>query len=71
MIVISDTTPINYLVLIGAQDILHTLFGTVFIPPAVFEELTRPKTSRAANTRTQAEASPWSRSGFMRSKDVG
>lgn len=44
MIVISDTTPINYLVLIGAQDILRTLFGSVFIPPTVFDELTRPKT---------------------------
>ena len=44
MIVISDTTPINYLVLIGAQEILHALFGLVYIPPAVFSELTRPKT---------------------------
>ncbi len=44
MIVISDTTPINYPILIGAEEILHTLFGIVYVPPAVFEELTRPKT---------------------------
>jgi predicted nucleic acid-binding protein len=44
MIVISNTTPLNYLVLIGAQEILRRLFGTVHIPPAVLEELTRPKT---------------------------
>ena len=56
MIVISDTTPINYLVLIGAQDILHTLFGTVFIPPAVFDELTRPRTP--AIVRQWAENHP-------------
>ena len=56
MIVISDTTPINYLVLIGAQDILRTLFGIVYIPPAVFDELTRPKTP--AIVRQWAEKHP-------------
>lgn len=56
MIVISDTTPINYLVLIGAQEILHTLFGMVYIPPAVFEELTRQKTP--ASVRQWAENFP-------------
>lgn len=39
MIVIADTTPINYLVLIGAQDLLPALFGQVVIPEAVFREL--------------------------------
>lgn len=40
MIVVSDTSPINYLVLIGHADLLHTLFGNVVVPLAVFEELT-------------------------------
>lgn len=37
--VISDTSPINYLVWIGRIDILPQLFGSVLIPPAVLSEL--------------------------------
>lgn len=39
MLVISDTSPLNYLVLISRQDILPSLFGKVLIPPAVWREL--------------------------------
>ena len=39
MIVIADTTPINYLVLIGEQELLPALFGQIIIPEAVFREL--------------------------------
>jgi predicted nucleic acid-binding protein len=39
MIVIADTTPVNYLVLIQAVEVLPRLFGQVLIPPAVFAEL--------------------------------
>lgn len=39
MIVISDTSPINYLLQIGLIDLLHHLFGKVIIPRAVYEEL--------------------------------
>lgn len=39
MIVISDTTPLNYLVLIGQQDLLARLFERVIIPRAVWIEL--------------------------------
>ncbi|MFZ0961221.1 MAG: DUF3368 domain-containing protein [Terriglobia bacterium] len=39
MIVIADTTPLNYLVLIGQANLLPRLYGRVFIPPAVYEEL--------------------------------
>jgi predicted nucleic acid-binding protein len=45
MIVISDTTPLNYLVLIGQQELLARLFERVIIPRAVWTEL-------------QAEATP-------------
>jgi predicted nucleic acid-binding protein len=38
-IVISDTSPINYLVLIGRQDILPRLFVTIIVPQAVLQEL--------------------------------
>lgn len=39
MIVIADTGPINYLVLIGAVDVLHPLYTRVFVPRSVVEEL--------------------------------
>ncbi|MDQ3132090.1 MAG: DUF3368 domain-containing protein [Acidobacteriota bacterium] len=39
MIVIADTSPLNYLILIGRADLLPTLFGRVLIPQVVFDEL--------------------------------
>lgn len=39
MIVISDTSPLNYLILIGKAELLPSLFGRVIIPNAVFAEL--------------------------------
>jgi predicted nucleic acid-binding protein len=39
MIVISDTSPLNYLILIGEEELLPKLFGRVIIPNAVFDEL--------------------------------
>jgi len=44
MIVISDTTPLRYLIEINQAFILEGLFVSVIIPPAVFAELQRPKT---------------------------
>jgi predicted nucleic acid-binding protein len=43
MIIVADTSPINYLVLIDAIDILKALFGRVVIPPAVLGELQHEK----------------------------
>jgi predicted nucleic acid-binding protein len=40
MIVISDTSPICYLVLIDGIDLLQKLYGRVIIPQAAYEELT-------------------------------
>ena len=42
MIVVADTSPINYLVLIGQINVLHTLFHEVTIPEAVLRELNEP-----------------------------
>jgi len=42
MTVVSDTSPINYLVLIELQDLLPTLFEHVLIPGAVRRELQSP-----------------------------
>jgi predicted nucleic acid-binding protein len=50
VVIVSDTTPINYLVLIEHIDILPSLFGQILIPEKVFEELQRdetPETVRA------------------------
>lgn len=42
MTVVSNTTPLNYLVLIDHQEILPVLFGHVLIPEAVWHELRSP-----------------------------
>jgi predicted nucleic acid-binding protein len=39
MIVVADTGPVNYLVLSGQIDLVHDLYGTLLIPPAVHREL--------------------------------
>ena len=39
MIVVSDTSPLNYLILIKQDELLHKLFGNVIIPQVVFDEL--------------------------------
>ena len=43
MIVIADTSPLNYLVLIGEAEVLRRLYGRVVIPEAVLRELQNPK----------------------------
>jgi predicted nucleic acid-binding protein len=39
MIVVADTSPLNYLVLIDEVELLPALFGQVLVPTAVFREL--------------------------------
>ena len=46
-VVVADTGPINYLVLIGEIEILPRLFGRVFIPATVSIELMRRRAPRA------------------------
>jgi hypothetical protein len=41
-LIIADTGPINYLVLIGSIDLLPILFENVILPSAVRAELTDP-----------------------------
>jgi predicted nucleic acid-binding protein len=41
--IVSDTTPLNYLVLIEAVELLPRLYQRALIPPAVRDELTRPR----------------------------
>jgi len=44
MVVVADSSPINYLLLIDVIQILPELFGGIFIPDAVFRELQRAAT---------------------------
>jgi predicted nucleic acid-binding protein len=43
VIVVCDTSPLNYLVLIGHEHVLPALFDQVVAPPAVIMELQRAK----------------------------
>lgn len=52
-VVVADTTPLNYLVLIGQTDVLHRLFGEVMIPEAVLTELRHPKAPAAVTAWLQ------------------
>lgn len=47
MIIVSDTSPINYLVLIREIELLPKLFGKVIIPQAVLDELKQEGTPEA------------------------
>jgi predicted nucleic acid-binding protein len=39
MIVVADTCPISYLILLGHLDLLHRFYERVVVPPAVWREL--------------------------------
>lgn len=41
-VVVSDTSPLHYLILCGAEEILPRLFRQVVMPPTVFRELRQP-----------------------------
>ena len=41
-VVIADSSPLNYLTIIGAVDVLHRLYGTVIVPQQVILELIDP-----------------------------
>lgn len=43
MIVVSDTSPLHYLVLIDREFVLPALFGRVLTTPLVMAELGRPE----------------------------
>jgi predicted nucleic acid-binding protein len=50
MIVIADTSPLNYLVSIGAVDVLQSLYKRVTVPEAVVRELRDMKAPAAVLT---------------------
>jgi len=44
LIVVADTSPLNYLILIDQAELLAALFRGVLLPPAVVTELEHPRT---------------------------
>lgn len=48
-VVVADTTPLNYLIVIDRAEILASLFGEVLIPQAVLDELSHPKAPMAVS----------------------
>jgi len=67
MIVIADTTPLNYLVLIERVDLFPQLFGPALIPPAVLNELQQPETPEVVRDWV-ANAPSWLRVQSLRSR---
>jgi len=58
MIVVSDTTPLNYLILVDSVHVLPALFGRVFAPTAVIQELLHAKTPDAVRAWA-GKPPPW------------
>lgn len=55
--IVADTTPLNYLVLVEAIDVLPQLYERVLIPPAVVTELSDPQApSQVRDWMTQAHS---------------
>src|SRR5436190_20072691 len=48
-VVVADTSPLNYLVLIEAIDLLSQLYGRIIIPAEVLSELIREGAPRPVN----------------------
>ena len=54
MIVVSDTSPLNYLVLISAIHVLPQLFGEIHVPSQVLQELQHPSTPASVKQWVQS-----------------
>jgi predicted nucleic acid-binding protein len=50
MIVVSDTSPLNYLILTESVQILVAIFGRVYAPLAVDNELAHPRSPEAVQS---------------------
>ena len=58
MLVVADTSPINYLVLLEYTALLPTLYTRVLLPPAVVTELQDPEAPEAVRAWV-ADLPPW------------
>ena len=46
MLIVSDTTPLHYLIILDKAEILETLFSEIILPEAVFTELQHERTPK-------------------------
>jgi predicted nucleic acid-binding protein len=56
MIVVADTSPLNYLIRLGRPDVLREIYGRVLVPHAVLMEMQHPEAP--AEVRAWASAAP-------------
>jgi len=63
MVVVADSSPLRYLIVLGEQDLLPELFGEAWIPPAVLGELSSSSTPLAIRTFLQCPP------GWLRVRD--
>jgi predicted nucleic acid-binding protein len=67
-VVVADSSPLNYLTLIGSIDVLRRLYGTILVPEQVMAELTDP--AAPAEVRRWASSRPaWVDVRFIRPSD--
>src|SRR5579859_5165449 len=57
-VVVADTSPLNYLILIGEVDVLQRLYGDVLVPDVVVQEL-RDFGAPPQVSRWTAHLPPW------------
>ena len=53
-VVVSDTSPLHYLILCDSVEVLARLFTQIVVPPAVFQELTNERTPQAVRQWAQS-----------------
>ena len=69
MIVVADTSPLNYLIRLGHPDVLRDLYGRVLVPRAVLIEMRHPEAPSAV--RAWASSPPaWLEAMQVRHLDV-
>jgi predicted nucleic acid-binding protein len=64
MIVVADTSPLNYLIRLGHPEILREIYGRVLVPKGVLIEMQHPEAP--VEVRTWASAPP----GWVEEKQV-
>jgi predicted nucleic acid-binding protein len=55
--VVSDTSPISYLVLIGREEVIAELYGEVLVPEAAYRELVHPRGPEVVRERISSSPS--------------
>jgi predicted nucleic acid-binding protein len=58
VIVVSDTGPLNYLILTGSIEVLPEIFGEIYAPPEVVAELKRSRRPELEPVRVWANSPP-------------